>query len=606
MAALVLLAVGLAGAGGCKRAEDHTVAVPRAGAAQGYNVLLVTLDTTRADRLGCYGATHTDTPNLDALADDGVLFEQAVTSATSTLPSHATIMTGLNTLHHGAHENGKSSLHPRHVTLAERLRQAGYATAAFVSTFVLDARYGLDQGFDQYEFAVGSGLRGPAESIVHERRADDTTRSALEWLGDRPADQPYFLWVHYFDPHYTYDSPLAALPKFAGRPYEAEIAFVDAELGKLLTALAARGDHRRTLIVVTSDHGEGLGDHGESFHGVFLYESTLRAVLVFSCPTLFAKPVRVQDRLAGTVDIVPTVLNLVGLPAEGTLDGIDLLTAPAPADRAIYIETFFSRTVGCRELFGLRRLHDKFILAPRPEYYDLRQDPHETRNLYASGAARALEARLARMLEKTNPHASTDREMSAEERARLAALGYVAGAGLAPDEELPDPKDHIEIVSATSKIGHLIGAGDFAEALPLARELVGQCGGYDLPVRQLVRCLEALDRRAEAAAALRAFVADYPSVDILIFAARRFHTWGDDDQAAGALAGAEALDPRCGMAEKLRGDWAFAANRFSQAADHYARALKRDPQRMGPGVRKRLNEARKRIPAAGEGSAGQP
>jgi choline-sulfatase len=477
MAALVLLAVGLAGAGGCKRAEDHTVAVPRAGAAQGYNVLLVTLDTTRADRLGCYGATHTDTPNLDALADDGVLFEQAVTSATSTLPSHATIMTGLNPLHHGAHENGKSSLHPRHVTLAERLRQAGYATAAFVSTFVLDARYGLDQGFDQYEFAVGSGLRGPAESIVHERRADDTTRSALEWLGDRPADQPYFLWVHYFDPHYTYDSPLAALPKFAGRPYEAEIAFMDAELGKLLTALAARGDHRRTLIVVTSDHGEGLGDHGESFHGVFLYESTLRAVLVFSCPTLFAKPVRVQDRLAGTVDIVPTVLNLVGLPAEGTLDGIDLLTAPAPADRAIYIETFFSRTVGCRELFGLRRLHDKFILAPRPEYYDLRQDPHETRNLYASGAARALEARLARMLEKTNPHASTDREMSAEERARLAALGYVAGAGLAPDEELPDPKDHIEIVSATSKVGHLIGAGDFAEALPLARELVGTMRG---------------------------------------------------------------------------------------------------------------------------------
>jgi tetratricopeptide (TPR) repeat protein len=185
-------------------------------------------------------------------------------------------------------------------------------------------------------------------------------------------------------------------------------------------------------------------------------------------------------------------------------------------------------------------------------------------------------------------------------------LGYVAGAGLAPDEELPDPKDHIEIVSATSKIGHLIGAGDFAEALPLARELVGQCGGYDLPVRQLVRCLEALDRRAEAAAALRAFVTDYPSVDMFVFAARRFHAWGDDDQAAGALAGAEALDPRCGMAEKLRGDWAFAANRFSQAADHYARALKRDPQRMGPGVRKRLNEARKRIPAAGEGSASQP
>ncbi|MCP4591342.1 MAG: sulfatase-like hydrolase/transferase [bacterium] len=578
------------------------------GAAAGFDVLLITLDTTRADRIGCYGYAGARTPALDGLAACGVRFDHAVSSAPTTLPSHATILTGLNPLQHGVHQNGLTPLQEQHVTLAERLGQEGYATAAFVSSYVLDRRFGLGQGFDAYEFAVGPGLRGDPESLVHERRADATTTSALGWLRDREKvapDAPFFLWVHYFDPHYTYDSPLGGSADFADQPYDAEIAFADLHIRRLLDALEKSGQRNRTLIVVASDHGESLHEHGEAYHGVFLYEPTMHAVLILSCPSVFERAYRVDDRLVGTIDIHPTVLELLGLPVPEGLDGISLLASDPPVDRSIYIETHFSRLFGCQELFGLRRLHDKYILAPTPEYYDLRRDPKEQNNLYADSppSLAGLEASLAGLLDSAGVSVgvSSPLAMDAEVARRLGALGYVGGAEVSRTGPLPDPKDQIALINQTTEVGILIGAERYAEALPLAQELVSACEAYDLPVRQLADIYMLLDRPDDAIATVGGFVGRYPSVEMLVYLAKLQFAAGNHDACSAALDAAEGLDPACGAVVMLRGDLASAEGRFGEAIVLFERALELDSQRLGPEVRVRLRQARSRAAGTSPG-----
>jgi arylsulfatase A-like enzyme len=275
LGAVAALACGL----GCAPESAGPPSVT-AGAARGYDVILVTLDTVRQDRLGCYGYEYGSTPTFDALAERGVRFEQAVTAAPLTLPSHATMMTGVTPPRHGVHDNGIYRLDEDNETFAEVARAAGYQTAAFVGCFVLDARFGLNQGFDVYDFDVSErGLR-PQMLDFNERSANEVTDAALAWLGERDPERPYFLWVHYFDAHLPYQSPLAGEARFAGRPYDAEIAFVDREVGRLLEAV----DPERSLVAVASDHGEALGDHGEPTHGLFLYESTVRVPMIVTGP----------------------------------------------------------------------------------------------------------------------------------------------------------------------------------------------------------------------------------------------------------------------------------------------------------------------------------
>ncbi|MFH0981954.1 MAG: sulfatase [Planctomycetota bacterium] len=278
---LLVLAIGLAG----WRAVDFFFdpdptrpvvlsEVVRPGAAAGYNVLLITLDTTRADHLGCYGYKQIKTPAIDSLLDHGVRFDDDVVSVPLTLPSHATMMTGLYPPRLGVRDNGTYELAPEHVTMAEILKAQGYDTAAFVSVFILDKRFGLDQGFDVYDFAVSDqGRRGP-ETLRNERFAGEVTSSAIRWLksrGKARATAPFFMWIHYYDPHNPYDSPLAELENFKGKhPYDAEIAFVDLHLKRLLAALDEQGLRERTLIVLQTDHGESLTEHRETYHGIFI------------------------------------------------------------------------------------------------------------------------------------------------------------------------------------------------------------------------------------------------------------------------------------------------------------------------------------------------
>jgi arylsulfatase A-like enzyme len=336
------------------------------------SVLLVTLDTTRADHLGSYGAARARTPNLDALAAEGIRYEHAYSPAPITLPAHASLLTGLYPFEHRVRDNGDFPLSDRAQTLAEVLQRHGYRTGAVVAAFVLDRRFGLAQGFDSYDDVIleqrTSGSFGFAE-----RQAPAVTDAALAWLSDQPPDRPYFLWVHYFDPHAGYEPHSNDSEFFGLPPYDAEISFADREIGRLLGRLSESGRDAETLVVTAADHGEGLWEHGEISHGYFVYDSTLRAALILRLPdrahagTAIAAPVSL-------VDVFPTVLERLGIP-PCDVSGVALPLAEPDAGaalRSIYFENYaVAYSFGLSPLRGIVRGRDKWIEAPRPERYDL-------------------------------------------------------------------------------------------------------------------------------------------------------------------------------------------------------------------------------------------
>lgn len=407
------------------------------------DIILVTFDTTRADRLGCYGYRVADTPNIDAFARQAVLFENAVTAVPVTSPAHASMMTGLSPLRHGVRNNGSFVLREQHTTLAERLRARGYRTAAFVSAFVLHRQFGLSQGFDFYD-----------DDLVNERSAAETTRRAVAWLQEAGAE-PVFLWVHYFDPH----TPWAPIEPFASRTrgtaYDAEISAMDAAFGELLGALRAGGRFDPAHILVVGDHGEGLEDHGELEHGVFLYEECLRIPFIWKTPG--QRATGRQSGLVGTVDLLPTLLELSGTqgPAPEEIDGLSLAAVArgggVPDREGLYAETLFPyyNFEWC-PLFAWRTGGQKFVEAPRAELYDLKADPAERRNLLEGdpGGGHLMRKRLRnyRLRYGTESGLPPEEVLSPEVEERLRSLGYIWSAGhdeKAPFDSLPDPKDMI-------------------------------------------------------------------------------------------------------------------------------------------------------------------
>ncbi len=414
------------------------------------NVLLITLDTTRADRLGSYGYGRAATPNLDRLAARGVRFAQALSSAPLTLPSHASLMTGRQPYSHGVRNNGYFALSPDVATLAQSFAAAGYDTAAFVSSFVLDRQFGLARGFSAYNDTLDHEPAGGAASLELERRGDRTVAAATEWLAARQPGKPYFLWVHLYDPHEPYAAPSPLREQFSSQPYDGEIAFVDSLAGVLIGKTAGSPG----LIVVAGDHGESLGDHGESTHGLFVYESALHVPLIFAGagvrnPAVVNEPVRL-------IDVAPTMLELAGLAPLSGVDGESLrplMTAAATSENPtpVYAETYFPQFfMGWSPLRSLRVGRWKYIEAPEPELYDLSADAAERTNVldrHASTAAslgRALEAMVAASTDKMTPLALSD-----QARQRLASLGYVSAVatphetgGAAADRYAPRSEEH--------------------------------------------------------------------------------------------------------------------------------------------------------------------
>jgi len=439
-------------ASGCARSAGG-LAGP--GSLRGDNVLLITIDTLRRDHVGAYGNPNGLTPTIDRLAATGIHFTHAFTPVPLTLPAHASILTGLLPTRHGIHNNTSSRLDDRVATLAATLKGGGYRTGAFVGAFVLDGRFGLSRGFDEYDDRLPRGDR--AAFHFAERRADEVVRRAGDWiLSSAQPGAPWFAWVHLFDPHAPYDAPAEYR---AGRaPYDAEIAYADAMLGQLFARLDGAHARDRTLVVLTADHGESLGEHGETTHGLFAYDATLTVPLVVSGPSIGAA--RIDDPVSH-VDLAPTILDLVGVPAAAQVDGRSL-ARPAPADRPLYFEALdASLTHGWAPLRGVIQSGWKYIDLPEAELYDLTADPGELRNRIGSDAHGETLKRLLQSIaasERAAPRVALD----AEAAARLRSLGYTAGArSKTPPTLADDPK---RLVALNERFNSALTAFDDGQA----------------------------------------------------------------------------------------------------------------------------------------------
>jgi arylsulfatase A-like enzyme/Tfp pilus assembly protein PilF len=460
---------GLLAAACCLTACSAHNEAPPAAAALPQHVLIVTVDTLRADHLGCYGDQAVATPNIDRLARDGAMAIDATVPAPITRPSHISIFTGLYPAQHGIRDNISRALAPNIPTLAEAFKAAGFNTAGFVSSIVLSAQSGLGRGFDQFSdrFDLGANAADEARFLdILEKRGDVAVGEAIAWL-ERHAQARTFVWVHLYDPHAPYEPPEPYASRYADRPYDGEVAWSDELIGRLDGALTRLGIRDRTLMALTADHGEALGEHGELVHGFFLYQATLRVPLLFRGPGV--RPgTRIQP-VAHSVDLFPTVIELAGIRTPTTPQPLagrslaPLLRGTAALDEApAFAESLTPRLhYGWSDLRSIRDGRWKFILAPRPELYDLARDPAEQRNLADAepARARALRAALQHRLDAERSPATGSPplqggDVPADLVEKLAALGYASGSVAGAPSSGADPKDKIEEYKELNAVLH--------------------------------------------------------------------------------------------------------------------------------------------------------
>lgn len=468
---LPLIAFGAVVVAGALFAWSHFRHTLRPGQCRDCNILFVTLDTTRADHLPAYGYTDVRTPALDALVSESSLFEDAVSQAPLTLPSHISMMTGRLTIAHGVYDNAGFTLDPKEVTLAEEFKAAGYTTAAFVSSFVLESRWQLNQGFDTYfdHFNIMESRNVGPRDI--QRRAEDTERIVSKWL-DANRENKFFLWVHFYDPHDPYDPPEPFKTEYAGHLYDGEIAYTDQALGRLLDKVHELGIKDRTVVIVAGDHGEGLGDHQEDTHGMFLYRSTLHVPLILHVPK------GPRNRVKGVVsliDIAPTLLEIAGIPPDpnSRMQGVSLLPVVNGTERggrSAYSESMYAELhYGWSPLESLTTDDYKYIKAPRSELYDRNQDPDEKDDLFRrkESIAKVMGDRLEDIrnrFEAGTPPAPEPVDSDTQEK--LAALGYIGRIAVSTPESLKiDPKDKIQLARRVQLGFDSVSTGYYQRAL---------------------------------------------------------------------------------------------------------------------------------------------
>jgi arylsulfatase A-like enzyme len=498
-----------------------------AGAFRGSNVLLITIDTLRADHVGAYGESGSLTPTIDGLAKEGVRFARAYAHVPMTLPSHASLLTGAYPTRTGVHDNGAYRLDGRRDTIATVLKEAGYRTAAFVGAFVLDARFGLNRGFDTYD----DRMLGRGVDEAAERPAEKVLEPAYQWIcqagacgprehsesssgaarasgGGVPASsEKWFVWVHLYDPHEPYVPPEPYRSQYSSEPYDGEIAYADAALGAFLGRLRSSGALANTLVILGSDHGESLGEHGERTHGLFAYDSTLRVPLVMWAAHgmragVFWDPMRL-------VDVVPTVLDLVGartLAADGR-SVRPFIAGERPFDDAgSYFEALNANlTRDWAPLTGVVYGGAKLVDLPAPELYDLAADPAETTNVYARQPARArdLERRLDSIVKLATPSAPSSIDADAE--ARLRSLGYVVASGPRPARTYTaadDPKQLVHLNQALDDAAAMWSRGDRAHAIETLRQVVRERPSMTIAYDRLAFMLRSNGQVAEAVSVL--------------------------------------------------------------------------------------------------------
>ncbi len=421
------------------------------------NIILVTIDTLRSDRISCYGSDLVATPHIDSFAEEGVRFANAASTVPFTLPAHSSILTGLYPPGHGVRENVGYTLDKSIPTMAEVLAGNGYSTAAFVSAFVLDRRWGIGRGFEHYfdDFDL-SGFESANLSSV-QRSGDITIDEAVKWIDQRPLEKPFLLWLHLYDPHDPYEPLEPYKSMYKDRPYDGEVAYTDSLIGDFRQSLAERGLLENSLVILTADHGEGLGDHGEASHGFFVYDTTVHVALIMRLPDGTGAG-QVVETAVSHVDLFPTVLDALKIDPPKTLHGRSLLpTVDDPGlrfERSVYSESLYPLLhYGWAPLRAIRMDNHKLIDAPRPEVYDLTADQYEQNDM--SGAFPAmvedLKQRLSTLrtqIESDTSEVETAADIDPHTLAQLEALGYAAGqGGVALDQEKDhpraDPKDKI-------------------------------------------------------------------------------------------------------------------------------------------------------------------
>ena len=590
------------------------------GSLRDWNVLILTMDTTRADHLACYGNRGIETPVLDDLARNGLLCSETATPVPATLPAHSSLLTGLDPHHHGARANGTFKLEEKNVTLAEVLKEQGYRTGAAISAFVLDSQFGTDQGFESYNDDLTVGVKYSPQ-MFRERAAELTNVPVREWIKEH-AEERFFYWVHYFDPHAVYLPPEPFRSRYAHDLYDGEIAYLDSQIGELLAYLEELGVRDHTLVIVAGDHGEGLGEHGEQTHSLLVYDSTVLVPLIWQAPGVLPGG-QVLGEQVSLVDVMPTVLDMLGIEGPAGMDGRSLLREAESKDRAVYIETLATMTLhGWAPLLGVRRADYKFILAPEPEVYDLRKDPGETENLYdpESELAIGLHEELVKFVGEDPWLAATAKEnlpLDLKDVRLLEALGYV---GSAPEEEitsevkdLPDPKVMVHHWEKVQQGVSKRNTGDVKGAIALLEECLktaprdvfalqilagayGTHGEYEKALETFERVVElapgemgahmgianmllALGENERALAkAKEVREKDPENGDVYVLLGRMAYFRREVDEAMELLDKAIELDPGSAgpRAHNQRGAIHFAEARFEEARQAYRRAIEID------------------------------
>jgi arylsulfatase A-like enzyme/Flp pilus assembly protein TadD len=597
------------------------------GSWKGLNVLVITIDTLRADRLGAYGFAEIRTPAIDSLAANGVLFENCITPAPLTLPAHTSLFTGTYPLRHGVRDNGGFVVPPQATTLAELFRERAYATAAFVGSFVLDSRWGLEQGFGKYGDDFDLRQEGVVSLGDIERPGNEVMDAALAWLRSHDRRRPFFLWVHLYDPHSPYDPPSPFREEYPGRPYLGEIAFTDSQIARLLDFLDRERLRERTAIVFAGDHGESFGEHDEKGHGFFIYQPTLHVPLIISAPS---GPARRRPETVSLIDVFPTVVELTGLTMPAAVQGTSLtplLSGRGHRDSVpIYSETYFPRMhYGWSPLKSLQDGRFKLIESSDPELYDLSADSAEVSNLAATDRTLYLDWKrrekfwLDRWSRDALPNSA--RVEDPETVAKLASLGYIGAgtvstASVHTEDRLPSPRSKIEIHNRLGEARELAAAADLDGAERVLREILRSDPGVIDAHTALGNILLRQKRYAEAAAAFRRALDRKPVDPMLALGlataeledgkpeaaestlreslkfnptdSRHYFLLGTIADGRGETAKAETyfakvreLDPGSSSVESALAEVAFRKGDFTAAENHIASALAKDPKTRG-------------------------
>jgi choline-sulfatase len=558
------------------------------------NLLLVTIDTLRADRVGAYGFAAGTTPAIDALARDGVLLEDAVAHVPQTRPSHVSLFTGRLPFEHGIRDNFSKPLDAGTPTLASLLKQRGYATGGFIGAYPVSADSGLQRGFDAFDDPFAPASSVATRQDRSERRGAEVVDRALEWLR-APRRAPFFAWVHLFDPHAPYDPPAPFARRFAKDLYAGEVAYADSQVQRLLDWIDQSALRESTLVVVTSDHGEGLGDHGENEHGFFVYDTTLRVPLVIRWTGRLPARSRVGGQFRG-VDLLPTLLDLLGVPPTPA-SGVSRAAALGPGgklpDNEAYVESLYaSLHFGCAPLRGLRAEGWKYIDAPRAELYRLTEDPAEAHNRLGDRGPVAAAMRSRLLTRDRGPAAPSLPALDASAAERLAALGYVAGGFFSGTTTGTDPKDKIqEFQSFTRDVSRgirLFETRDYEKAARLLKSLATATRLPDGKVLErrsfnvdyfLGRSLLELRRFAEAVPPLtRALELSPSATPAYAYLSRALAGAGREREALATIERALRMSPGNAELHQMKGRILLQAGTLAAAGASLDRARALDPQ----------------------------